>query len=70
MSDAPKITYPDVTVQLTGQDGNAFNIIGLVREAIRDEEGETEAKAWTMAAMMCGSYDELLFLAQTTVHVI
>jgi len=38
MSDAPKITYPDVTVQLTGQDGNAFNIIGLVREAIRDEE--------------------------------
>jgi hypothetical protein len=68
--DTMDIQYPQVTVQLTGQDGNAFNIIGLIRQAIAREVGETEAKAWSVGAMMCGSYDELLVLAQTTVHVI
>jgi hypothetical protein len=65
-----EITYPDVTVQLTGQDGNAFNIIGLIHRAIAEQVGGTEANAWTLGATMCGSYDELLYLAQTTVHVI
>jgi hypothetical protein len=30
------IRHPEVTVQLTGEDGNAFMIIGLARQALRD----------------------------------
>ena len=29
------IRYPDVVVQLTGEDGNAFAILGTVRRALR-----------------------------------
>lgn len=27
--------YPDITVQLTGKDGNAFNILGICLRAMR-----------------------------------
>lgn len=64
------VLYPQVTVQLTGQDGNAFNIIAVIRRAIARRVGETESIAWTTGAMLCDSYDELLVLAQRTVHVI
>jgi hypothetical protein len=30
------IRHPDIRVQLTGEDGNAFMIIGLVQRALRD----------------------------------
>jgi hypothetical protein len=30
---APK--YPDITVPLTGEDGNAYAILGKVRQALR-----------------------------------
>ena len=35
--------YPDIHVQLTGRDGNAFNILGSMREAMRrakDDDGK------------------------------
>ena len=31
-----EIKYPNVTVQLTGHDGNAFFVIGRVRQALRE----------------------------------
>lgn len=65
-----EIMYPDVTVQLTGQDGNAFAIMGTIAKAIRAARGTEEADQWIFRATECGSYDELLVLAQTTVHVI
>ena len=30
-----QVKYPEISVQLTGQDGNAFVLIGLVRQALR-----------------------------------
>lgn len=30
--------YPNITVQLTGQDGNAFFILGTIQKALRDAE--------------------------------
>ena len=62
-------TYPHVHVQLTGTDGNAFAIIGTVAAALRREVGPGAAAAFTTAAFACGSYDDLLQLAMTTVEV-
>lgn len=62
-------THPDVYVQLTGRDGNAFAIIGAVAGALRRQVGPESAEAFTSAAFNCGSYDELLALATNTVEV-
>ena len=51
------------TVQLTGEDGNAFAIIGRVAKALRRAGYPDKAAEWSKGAMSCGSYDELLSLA-------
>lgn len=61
--------YPDVAVQLTGGDGNAFAIVGAVRKAIRRAHGEEAAKAYADEAMESESYDALLQHAMRTVRV-
>ena len=66
---AQEVTYPDVTVQLTGQDGNAFVLIGIVRTAIRKAHGQEAADTFAHEAMSCKSYAELLGYLQDTVHV-
>ena len=65
----PDTRYPDVEVQLTGQDGNAFAIIGAVSKALRQAEGAEVASEWSRAAMDSGSYDDLLRLAMSWVEV-
>ena len=61
------IAYPQITVQLTGHDGNAYAIIGRIAAALRREVGTHAADLFTEAAFACGSYDELLELAMRTV---
>lgn len=52
--------HPDITVTLTGQDGNAFAVLGRCREAAR-EAGLSEDEIGTfMAEAMAGDYDGLL----------
>jgi len=52
--------YLDITVQLSGQDGNAFHIIGRCRRAMREADIEAaEIKAFQEEAMNSG-YDHLL----------
>lgn len=63
-------TYPDVTVQLTGQDGNAFMVIGLIDRALRKQVSPEAAKTFTHEAMEQPSYDHLLRYAASTVNVI
>jgi len=70
MTTPAGVQYPDVTVQLTGKDGNAFAIIGRIQSALAAYVSKDAADAWALAAMMCGSYDELLNLARSTVHVV
>jgi hypothetical protein len=62
-------TYPGVHVQLTGKDGNALMIIGLVARALRRDVSDDAATTFTNAAQACGSYDALLQLAMSTVDV-
>jgi hypothetical protein len=54
------IKHPEVVVQLTGQDGNAFSIIGRVRSAMRRAGiGHDELEAFQKEAMS-GTYDTVL----------
>lgn len=52
--------YPDIIVTLTGQDGNAFAILGRCREAARDAGLSDEEIAAFMNEAMSGDYDHLL----------
>ena len=62
-------TYPDVRVQLSGGNGNAFAIIAAVSGALRREVGKEAADAFAREAMDQGSYYDLLRLAMSTVEV-
>lgn len=58
------IKYPDVHVRLTGNDGNAFNILGLCNRAARKAGLTTvEIKEFTAQATG-GDYNHLLAICQ------
>ena len=60
--------YPDVHVQLSGEDGNAFFIIGRVRKALRQAGVEnSELDAFSEEAMS-GDYDNVLRTAMKWVE--
>lgn len=64
------VTYPDIVVQLSGEDGNAFNLIALVRRAMRDHGVPSEKiDAFTAEARKTKSYDDLLQFLMKTVNV-
>ena len=52
--------YPDITVELTGHDGNAFVVLGRCRQAAQQADLNGEAIATFMAEAMAGDYDHLL----------
>ena len=52
--------YPDITVELVGKDGNAFNILGIVRRAMKYADlPQAEIEAFTAEATS-GDYNHLL----------
>ena len=61
--------YPDVSVQLSGRDGNAFAIIAAVRGALKSAGETAAAEEFGKSAFDCDSYDALLRLAAQTVDV-
>lgn len=64
-----QIKFPEITVQLTGQDGNAFAILGRVRKAMKRAGVEAEdIKAFTTEATS-GDYDHLLQTCMEWVEV-
>ena len=62
-SDQPR--YPDIQVQLTGQDGNAFAILGRTTGALRRAGLPQEEIDDYFAEATSGDYDHLL---QTTMR--
>lgn len=61
--------YEDITVKLTGNDGNAFSVLAAVRRAMCKagiEEGEILAYE---REAMAGDYNHLLRVTQETVAV-
>ena len=52
--------YPDITVQLVGQDSNAYNLLGICRRAMkRARLPESEIEAFTQEATS-SDYNHLL----------
>ena len=59
----------DVTVRLTGENGNAFAVMGAVTRALKSAGVDRDAiKAYTDEAM-AGDYDHLLRVTMSTVNV-
>jgi hypothetical protein len=52
--------HPDVVVTLTGQDGNAFAVLGRCREAARNAGLSEDEIASFMDEAMADDYDQLL----------
>jgi len=55
--------------KLIGKDGNVFNIIGLVRNALRNAGQLEQAREFVIESLSCGSYDKVLVLAKKYVEV-
>jgi hypothetical protein len=66
MSD---VKYPDVTVQLSGQDGNAFTVLARVAKALRrGGVPNVEVDVFNTEAT-AGDYDQLLQTCMRWVNV-
>lgn len=63
------VKFPQVSVQLTGEDGNAFSIIGRVSREMRRAGLREQAEQYQRDAVQCESYDALLQLTMRTVEV-
>lgn len=61
--------FPAVQVQLTGQDGNAFFIVGRVRTALEQAGHREEAETFFDEALS-GDYDHVLQTCMAYVDVI
>ena len=69
MNNTTTPKYPNVTVTLIGEDGNAFAILGRVKRALgnaRVSKGEIDA---FMAEAMSGDYNHLLATVMRWVEV-
>lgn len=63
------VKYPEIEVQLTGQDGNAFAVMGAVsRELRKAGVSKDEINEYTKQSMS-GDYDNLLRTAMKWVTV-
>ena len=52
--------YPEITVRLTGEDGNVFNILGICLRAIRRASLSQEERNTFQTEATSGNYDHLL----------
>jgi hypothetical protein len=69
MSGSRYPKYPNVTVRLVGEDGNAFAIMGRVISAMREAGVPQKEIAKYMKESMAGDYDHLLMVALRWVDV-
>lgn len=66
---ATEIRYPDIDVQLSGTDGNAFAIMGAVTRAMRRKGVRSSEIDKFRAECMAGDYDNLLRTCMAWVDV-
>ena len=52
--------YPDIQVELTGHDGNAFSILGRCNQAMRRARIPQEERDAFQKEATAGNYDHLL----------
>lgn len=61
--------YPEIRVQLTGENGNAFAIMGAVKAALKQNQVAPSEIDEYLQASMAGDYDALLRVAMEWVDV-
>lgn len=61
--------HPDVTVQLTGEDGNIFFILGRATQALKRAGYAEDAEILAEEVMASDDYDEALQVVMRTVNV-
>ena len=61
--------YPDIHVTLTGENGNAYAVIGAVRSALRRNKVSSEEIAAFANEAMSGDYDNVLTTCTNWVSV-
>ena len=61
------VKYPDIEVQLSGEDGNAYAIIGAVSRALRHADVPWEERDRFRKEAMSGDYDHVLQTAMAWV---
>ena len=64
------IRYPLVEVELIGQDGNAFSILGKVSKALQRAGVSADIRDEYMAQATAGDYDHLLRTTMQWVTVV
>lgn len=67
---AQDIRYPEIEVQLTGEDGNGFFIIARVLKALRRAGISAQERDAFMSEAQAGDYDHLLQTAMEWVEVV
>jgi hypothetical protein len=63
------IRYPGLQVQLIGEDGNAFAVLGRVQKALRKAGVSKEERDEFLAEATSGDYDHLLATVMDWVDV-
>lgn len=52
--------YPNITVQLVGQNGNALNLVGIVQQALKSAKVPKEEVTEFVNDALSGDYDHVL----------
>ena len=63
------VKHPDISVQLTGQDGNVFNLMGVVIRALRSNGFGDEVDDFISEVTSSKSYHEALAVMMQWVDV-
>lgn len=61
------VKFPDISVKLVGEDGNAFSILGRVKNAMCRANVETDQIDTYLNDAMSGDYNHLLQVTMETV---
>ena len=63
------VKYPHLSIELVGQDGNAFSILGRLQGVLRSGGVPKDEIAAVMAEAQSGDYNHLLVTVMNTVEV-
>lgn len=64
-----EVKFPEITIKLVGQDGNAFSIIGRVKSAMRKAKIPNEDIKSYQDEAMSGDYNNVIAITMKTVNV-
>lgn len=72
LEEFPKVTpkYPNIKARLTGQNGNAFNLLGIMQNELRKGKVPKEEIDAFITEATSGDYDHLLQTCMKMVTVI